>query len=319
MAHQLTVIPVPGPGAEDVVVGGPGPDEGAVFTGTEDGSIFRVSHDGRRIDRVAHTGGRPLGIEIDLDGRLLVCDAHRGVLRVDPRTGGIEAVTDRIGRAPMMFCNNAAIATDGTVWFSDSSLHYGVEQWKDDFVQDTRTGRLARMGSDATSSGGSPEVVLEGLAFANGVALAADESYVAVAETGARTVVRWWLTGPKAGTRDLLVGDLPGYPDNIARGSDGLVWVSLASPTDPVVERLQRSPKPVRRAVTRIPERLQPKPKRTVRAQAYDDAGTLVHDLDLPSDGPGGSYHMVTGVREHDGRVWFGSLHEPAIAVVTLR
>ena len=39
----------------------------------------------------------PLGIEIDLDGRLLVCDAHRGVLRVDPRTGGIEAVTDRIG------------------------------------------------------------------------------------------------------------------------------------------------------------------------------------------------------------------------------
>ena len=35
------------------------------------------------IDRVAQTGGRPLGIEIDLDGRLLVCDAHRGVLRVD--------------------------------------------------------------------------------------------------------------------------------------------------------------------------------------------------------------------------------------------
>ena len=306
---DLSVIPVPGPGAEDVVVGGPGPDEGAVFTGTEDGSIFRVSHDGRKVDRVAHTGGRPLGLEIDLDGRLLVCDAHRGVLRVDPRSGDVERVTDRLGGAKMVFCNNAGIAADGTVWFTDSSTRFGIDQWKDDFVQDTRTGRLARMGPD-----GATEVVLDGLAFANGVALAADESYVAVAETGGRTVVRWWLSGPRAGTRDLLVGDLPGYPDNIARGSDGLIWVSIASPRDPVVERLQRAPHVVRRGVTRIPERLQPKPKRTVRAQAYDDAGTLVHDIDLP----GTAYHMVTGVREHDGRVWLGSLHEPAIAVVDL-
>ncbi len=306
---DLTVIPVPGPGAEDVVVAGPGPDEGAVFTGTEDGSIFRVSHDGRRIDRVAHTGGRPLGIELDVDGRLLVCDARRGVLRVDPRHGGAEEVTDRLDGTPMMFCNNAAVASDGTVWFSDSSRHYGIDRWKDDFVQDTRTGRLARLGTD-----GTVEVVIDGLAFANGVALAADESYVAVAETGARTVVRWWLTGPRAGTRDLLADDLPGYPDNIARGSDGLIWVSIASPTDPVVERLQRAPMPLRRAVTKVPERLQPKPKRTVRAVAYDDAGRLVHDVDLPGTG----YHMVTGVREHDGRLWLGSLHEPAIAVVEL-
>ncbi|WP_028644506.1 SMP-30/gluconolactonase/LRE family protein [Nocardioides sp. URHA0020] len=309
MTSQLEVIAVPGPGAEDVVVAGPGPDEGAVFTGTEDGSIFRISHDGQHIDRIAHTGGRPLGIELDLDGRLLVCDAHRGVLRVDPRSGAVEGVVDRLERAPMMFCNNAAIAADGTVWFSDSSTRYGIEQWKDDFVQDTRTGRLARLSPD-----GSLEVVLDGLAFANGVALSADESFVAVAETGARTVVRWWLTGPRAGTRDLLVADLPGYPDNIARGSDGLIWVSIASPIDPLVERLQRGPLALRKLVTKIPDRLQPAPKHTVRAQAYDGAGTLVHDLDVQ----GSAYHMVTGVREHDGRVWLGSLHEPAVAYVDL-
>ena len=166
----------------------------------------------------------------------------------------------------MKFCNNAAVATDGTIWFSDSSLHYGIEQWKDDFVQDTRTGRLLRLGAD-----GEAEVVLDGLAFANGVALSRDESFVAVAETGARTVVRRWLTGERAGTRDFLVRDLPGYPDNIARGSDGLIWVTLASPRDPVVERLQSGPAWLRRQVTRIPERLQPAPKHTVRVQAYAD------------------------------------------------
>ncbi len=70
----------------------------------------------------------------------------------------------------------------------------------------------------------------------------------------------------------------------------------------------------VRKAATKVPEALQPKPKRTVRVQAYDDAGTLVHDIDVSTD----RYHMVTGVREHDGRVWLGSLHEPAVAVVAV-
>jgi sugar lactone lactonase YvrE len=308
-SSRLTVVPVPGPGAEDVVVATHGPDEGSVFTGTEDGAIWRVGRDGATIERVADTGGRPLGIELDLDGRLVVCDAHRGLLRVDTRTGGVEEVADSVDGVRMMFCNNAAIASDGTIWFSDSSRKYGVEDWKSDFVQNTRTGRLLRRDVD-----GAITTILDGLAFANGVALAQDESYVAVAESGARTVVRHWLTGAKAGTRDFLVADLPGYPDNIARGSDGLVWVTIASPTDAVVERLQRGPTFLRKAVTRIPERLQPKPKQTVRVQAFDDAGELVHDVDMKPEG----YHMVTGVREHDGRVWLGSLHEPAIAVVDL-
>jgi hypothetical protein len=306
---KIQVVPVPGPGAEDVVVAASGPDEGSVFTGTEDGAIWRVSPDGAKVDRVAETGGRPLGLEIDLDGRLLVCDAHRGLLRVDTRNGAVEAVTDSVEGVRMVFCNNAAVAGGGTVWFSDSSTKYGIENWKSDFVQNTRTGRLLRLDID-----GSITTVLDGLAFANGVALAQDESYVAVAETGARTVVRHWITGSKAGTRDFLAQDLPGYPDNIARGSDGLIWVTLASPPDPLVERLQKGPMFLRKTVTRIPEKLQPKPKQTVRVQAFDDSGKVVHDVDVKTD----SYHMVTGVREHDGRVWLGSLHEPAIAVVPL-
>ena len=307
---SFQVIQVPAFGAEDVVVGTQGPDEGAVFTGTEDGSIFRISHDGDRIERVAQTGGRPLGIEIDLDGRLLVCDAHLGVLRVDTRRGEVETVTDSVAGQKMVFCNNAAIASDGTVWFSDSSTKYGVEKWKDDFVQNTRTGRLLKL-----PPGGEVEVVLDGLAFANGVALSTNEDFVAVAESGGRTVVRRWLTGNRAGMRDLLCQNLPGYPDNIARGSDGLIWVTIGSPTDALVERLQKAPIPVRKAVTKIPERLQPRPKQTVRVQAYDDEGTLVHDVDVKVAEHDAAYHMVTGVREHEGRVWMGSLHEPAVAV----
>jgi sugar lactone lactonase YvrE len=306
MSSSITVIPVPGPGAEDVVVATHGPDEGAVFTGTEDGAIWRVSHDGSAVDKVADTGGRPLGIEIDADGRLLVCDARRGVLRVDTATGGVEHVVDSVAGTPMAFCNNAAVASDGTVWFSDSSLNYGIDDWRSDIVMATRTGRLLRRDPDGTVA-----TVVEGLDFANGVALAADESYVAVAESGGCTVVRYWLSGEKAGTRDFLVPELPGYPDNIARGSDGLIWVAIASPPNGLATRIRSGPMWLRRTADRIPTRLQPQPARSLRVQAYDDAGALVHDVDLPSD----RYAFVTGVREHEGRVWMGSLEQPAVAV----
>lgn len=305
---RLTRHDVPGHGAEDVAVGLDGRDEGFVFTGTEDGSIFRVSHDGRSTTYVAHTGGRPLGIEWADEGELVVCDARRGLLRVGTATGTVRAIAGSVGGVPMRFCNNAAVARDGTIWFSDSSTTFGIDRWKDEVLQGTRTGRLLRL--DPGSS--EPELALDGLAFANGVALAADESFVAVAETARRTVVRLWLSGPKAGVRDDLVAGLPGYPDNISRGSDGLMWVTIASPVDPVVTALQKAPTWLAGLATRIPAALQPQPKRTVRVQAYDASGALVHDLGAdPTD-----YHMVTGVREHEGRVWLGSLHESAIAVL---
>jgi sugar lactone lactonase YvrE len=302
MTTQLRVVPVPGHGAEDVVVD----PEGWVYTGTADGSVFRVRPDGGRIDRVGDTGGRPLGLELLPDGRLLVCDAKRGLLALDPRTGAIEELRVLVHGRRMAFCNNAAVHSSGDIWFTDSSTLYGIERWKADLVENTGTGRLLRRNAD-----GSLEVVLDGLRFANGVALSADESYVAVAETAARTVVRRWLTGPRAGERDLLADDLPGYPDNIALGSDGLVWVTIASPTDPVLERIMSGPKPLRRLAWRLPERLQPRVKRSVRVLALADDGRVVHDCSLDADG----YHMVTGVREHQGRVWLGSLEEPAVAV----
>ena len=298
----FSVLPVPAMGAEDVVVA----SDGTVYTGTEDGTIWAVDPASGSVRRVAETAGRPLGLELFDDGDLLVCDARRGLLRVSTKTGAVEVLCDRVEGEAMKFCNNAAIAADGTIWFSDSSRKYAIEQWKDDFVQHTRTGRLVRLDPDRTVT-----VVLVGLAFANGVALAADESFVYVAETRARTVVRLGLTGPRTGERDLLVDDLPGYPDNISRGSDGLIWVTISSPVDGLVERLGSAPMLLRRAVTKIPEALQPKPKNTIRVQAYAADGRLVHDLDI--DHP--DYHMVTGVREHHGRVWMGSLHEPAVAV----
>ena len=298
----LTVIPIPGHGAEDVLVA----PTGFVYTGTEDGSVFRVHPEGGRIDRVGQTGGRPLGLEMLPDGRILVCDAHQGLLALDTDTGKVEVLTSLVNGLRMRFCNNAAVHSgSGDIFFSDTSRVYGIERWRADMIENTASGRLLRRHPD-----GDVEVLLEGLRFANGVALSADESYVAVAETAGRTVIRHWLAGPRTGETDHLAQELPGYPDNIARGSDGLIWVTIASPRDPVVERLMTGPMLARRLAWRLPAAVQPKPRRTARVMAFDDTGAVVHDCRPDAS----AFHMVTGVREHEGRVWVGSLHEPAVA-----
>ena len=301
----LRRLPVPGHGAEDVVVDA----QGHAYTGTEDGAVLRVAPDGS-VTRVGHTRGRPLGLELLDDDRLLVCDAERGLLAMHRTTGAVEVLVTEVAGRPLGVCNNAAVAADGSIWFSDSSAVHPLRRWRADLLEATCTGRLLRRAPD-----GSVEEHLTGLDFANGVALAPDGSAVHVAETGARTVVRLWLSGSRAGTRDLFAADLPGYPDNLSTGSDGLVWVTIASPPVAALERLRaHAPALVRRLGRVLPPALLPAPVRSVHVQAYRPDGALVHDLRLPAT----DFHLVTGVREHRGTLWFGSLEEAAVATLDL-
>ncbi len=185
-AHQRTsetrftleVFETPAAGPEDVAVDA----DGWVYFGLLDGRIVRASPDATSMTTIADTGGRPLGVEVDPDGGLVVCDARLGVLHVDPKSGAVRTLLDRIDGQDMVFCNNAALGRDGTVYFTDSSRHYGIDHWKAELLAHTGTGRLFRRSPD-----GSVELLLDGLQFANGVALAPDESFVVVAETGAYT------------------------------------------------------------------------------------------------------------------------------------
>ena len=302
--QDVEVLPVPGAGAEDVAVG----EDGSLYTGTREGYLLRVSPDGRHVERIAQTGGRPLGIEVHPDGSLVVCDAHRGLLRVHPGSGTIEILVDSINSTPMKFTNNCDIAADGSIYFSDSSQYFGIEEFKGDLLAHTGSGRLIRYAPD-----GAVEVLMEGLDFANGVALAPDDSYVLVAETGSYQVTRLELSGPHAGRRSVIIDNLPGIPDNMSTGDDGVFWMALPSVRNALLDRLLPRPGFLRKAVWALPDRLQPEANRITWVIGLDGEGRVLHNL----QGPGTDYHYVTGVREHQGRLYLGSLVEPGIGVVS--
>jgi sugar lactone lactonase YvrE len=298
---EVTLIPVNGHAPEDVVVDG----EGRIYTGVDDGRILRLSPDGRSIDVIADTGGRPLGLELYGEDELLICDARLGLLVV-PLAGGTPSVlaTSALG-LDFVFCNNAAVAADGTVYFTDSSRRFGIDHWRDDLIEQTAGGRLLRRSPD-----GSIDLLLDGLQFANGVALPPDESFVAVAETGACRVSRVWL---RDGRTDVFIDGLPGFPDNISTGSDGLIWITQASPHVAALDVVRRLPAPLRAGVRKLPTSLQPNPGREVGVLGVTADGTVSREL--RGEIPG--FHMLVGVREWQGKLYFGSLEENAIAVTT--
>ena len=304
LAH-LDVIPLPGTGAEDVAVD----VSGAIYTGTREGYLLRISPNGRSIERIAQTGGRPLGIEVHPEGWLVVCDAHRGLLRVDPSTGDISELVTAIDGRPMRFTNNCAVAQDGAIYFSDSSLHYGLDEFKGDILSHTGTGRLIRRDPDGTVT-----VLIDDLDFANGVALAQDESFVLVAETGGYRVTRLDLTGPEAGRRSVIIDNLPGMPDNMSTGTHGVFWIALPSARNKLLDLLLPRPGFLRSAVWAMPERLQPDATLITWVVGIDGEGDVVHNLQASGE----RFHYVTGVRENDGRLYLGSLVEPVIATVIL-
>jgi len=306
-SFTVEVIRLPGTGSEDVLV----EPAGSVLTAVADGRILRISPDGREISAVADTGGRGLGLELHPDGGLVVCDARRGLLRVWPDDGRsrVEVLVGEVAGAPMRFCNNAAVTGDGTVYFTDSSRNFDIDGYRGDLLEHGGTGRLLRH-----SPGAGVEVLLDGLHFPNGVALAADESFLLYAQTGSYRVDRLWLTGPRQGRTEPFVTNLPGFPDNLSRGSDGLFWVALPTARSRALDLLLPRHPALRRLAWTLPEVLQPREGKTVFVQAFDGTGRLVHDLQQPH----AELYMCSGVREQDGALWLGSLVCPAVGRVLL-
>ncbi|MDH3540377.1 MAG: SMP-30/gluconolactonase/LRE family protein [Acidimicrobiia bacterium] len=291
-----------GLGPEDVAVAA----NGDVFTGLADGSILMFSPDGRGRKKVADAGGRPLGIEILADGELVVCNADLGLQRVTT-SGEVTVLADRFGDQVFKFTNNAAVGSDGTIYFTDTSTRWGIHEYVNDLLEGQATGRVFARRSD-----GSLKVIVDGLQFANGLALDEAETSLFVAETGRYRIHRHWLKGDKAGVTEIFVDNLPGFPDNLSY-AEGVLWTAAPSRRQGMFDLM--SPRPWLRHLThRLPANLKPKPVRHAIVLGFGTDGSVVHNLQDST----GTVAITTSARWHDGRLFIGTLTEPTLAVYEL-
>ena len=288
-------------GPEDIA-GGP---DGLVYTGTADGKVIRFRPDGTGIEEFADTGGRPLGLEFDDAGRLLVANGYLGLQRIAP-DGTVERLTDSYAREPIAYADDVAVAADGMIYFSDASSKFGVMKTGStysasllDIMEHGGHGRIFRY-DPAT---GETSLLIAGLNFANGVAMSEDQRFLAINETGSYRVLRYWLAGADVGHTEVIIDNLPGFPDNINNGLNGRFWVGLVAPRNPLLDDISGKPW-LRKLVQRLPAALRPQAVPSSHVIAIDADGEVLMDLQDTS----AQLPSLTGVYEMADALWLTTL-----------
>ncbi len=122
------------------------------------------------------------------------------------------------------------------------------------------------------------------------------------------------LTGPKAGTHDLFIDNLPGLPDNLAFNGSNRFWVALYAPRNALLDDTAGHPlvrKMIVRALTLLPK---PVEKRGF-VLGLDLEGKVIANL---QDASSGNYSPITTVREYGPWLYFGSLKATHMARMPL-
>jgi len=291
-------------GPEDVAID----QEGRIYGGMADGTIVRTGGDLTFPEIFAYTEGRPLGMDFDGEGNLIVADAIKGLLSID-LSGEVSVLTDNNKGEPFGFTDDVDVAPSGAIYFSDASIRFGYGKDYEDVMEHGANGRLF-VYKPATKE---TRLLLSDLYFANGVAVAPDESFVLVNETSAYRVKKLWLAGPKAGQAEVLIDNLPGFPDGISSNGAGMYWVALFSPRVPTLDLTL--PHPILRGmVYRLPGALRPAPKMYGFVLGINKDGAVLQNF----QGPSGAFAPITSAEQDGNRLYLGSLTADRIAVVNL-
>ncbi|XP_060188370.1 protein STRICTOSIDINE SYNTHASE-LIKE 10-like [Lycium barbarum] len=241
-----------------------------------------------------HVCGRPLGLQFDKKtGDLYIADAYLGLQVVGPKGGLATPLVQKFQGKPLIFTNDIDIDDhDDVIYFTDTSTKYQRRQYFTSLLSGDSTGRLMKY----TKSTKEVTVLLGGLAFANGVALSKDHSFVLVVETSNSRILRYWLKGPYKGKHDTFA-ELPGFPDNISINSKGEFWVALQS----FAQLLSISDSDLLGV--------------HAAAMKLSEDGRV---LEVLEDVEGKTLRSISEVHEKNGKLWIGSVVMPFLGVYRL-
>ena len=291
-----------------------------LYCGNRHGDIIRFfAPDYKRQEVYAHIGGQPLGIVMTKQGTLFVCVGGMGLYKVNPDRS-VEKVTDETNRSlfsiiddsRLRLADDLDVAPDGRIFFSEATVRYEMHEWPTDSLESRGNGRIICY----DPRNGKTHTCLRNLIFPNGIVMASDGQSILFAESWACRISRYWFDGPKAGKVEPVIENLPGYPDNLNRASDGNYWLAIMGVRNPVFDLAMRKPGFRRRMSKKLPgdEWLAPNLNTGCIAK-ISESGEV---LDVMWDLGGENHPMITSMREHKGQLFIGGIHNNRIGRLRL-
>lgn len=279
--------------------------DGWIYASTLGGKIIRMRSDGNDLQDFADTGGRPLGIAFDGDDRLIVANSQRGLQAVSP-DGKVSTLLAEWPSGSPVYPNNVAVSGNGKIYFSEPSEKFAGNRFSDSY--DASILAILEHGGDGRvfefdPGSGRASVIMSGLTYANGVAISADDRFLLVSETAGYRVWRLWLAGPEQGNSEIILDNLPGFPDNISAGLNGRFWVGIVAPRNALIDRLSGQPW-ARKIILRLPRAIRPAAEKSSHLIGIDGNGVVLMNLQDTRAG----YPSITGAYETRNALYLSSL-----------
>jgi ribose transport system permease protein len=298
-------------GAEDIAFD----SDDNIYAGSRHGDIVRfMAPDYKKLETFAHIGGQPLGLHFDGEGALFACVSGMGLYKIT-KEREIIRLSDEMNRtlfsiiddSRMRFADDMDFAPDGRVFFSEATIRYDIFDWATDSIEARGNGRIICWDPKDNSS----RTILPRRMFPNGICMTGDGESLFFAETWVGRINRYWFAGPRKGKVECVIPNLPGYPDNIRRASDGNFWVAMLGMRTPALDVAMRMPAFRRRMAQRVAfeEWIYPNIN-TGGAVKFDINGRVVESL---WDASGEKHPMITSMREHKGYLYLAGVYNNRI------
>ncbi|CAI7832373.1 unnamed protein product [Closterium sp. NIES-53] len=262
--------------------------------------------------------GRPLGLRFHpVTRELYIADAYYGLNRVGLKGGLAEQLVGGklVDGQKVSFLNDLDIDAEdanGTVYFTVTSTKYEMRNFLSMILEGGADGGVYKY----ELATGEVTQLVAGVAFANGIALSADRSFLVYCETIRARCNRYWLKGSKAGSHEVMV-DLPGVPDNPRLNPRGRFWIAMPAYRTSAYDFLARTPR-LRSILLRL--NLHPL---LLYAGIFGLPNGLIAEVDssgqiteILEDRAGKRVQAPSEVMERDGKLWIASLIVPHLAVL---
>ena len=304
---NFEALPLDGLTGPEAVVQGP---NGYLYATSHEGWVLRWLEN-QEPKRWVKLAARPLGIALDAEANLWAACVDTGLLKITPQ-GEVSTELTEVDGLAIRYADDLDIASNGKIYLSDASTKFFPSDWGGtlaasllDILEHAGNGRLIEYDPETAIA----RVLKQGLNFANGVALDPAQQFVLVVETGSYRVWKLWIAGAKAGQEEVILENVPGFPDNIHVGKQGRFWVGLTAPRAAILDKLSNKPR-LRKVVQRLPAFMRPKVVPYGAVFAIDQDGQVVSNKQSPS----GQVYATTGVAETDEYLYITSLTAPFLA-----
>lgn len=313
-AHDIAPGCMDGP--SDVVFD----SKGWLYTVSKSGDVLRLAPPlFDQIEVFAHIGGEPTGLAVGNDDTLFVGVYGMGLYAVK-QDRSTWKLTDRVQRSFFSIKDDSRIraahaldaAPDGRIFFCETSGRADAHAWTSDALEMRASGRL--LSFDPTS--GATQVVLKRLLFPTGVCIESGGESLLFSEAWASRVSRYWLAGPRKGEVETIAKNLPGFPANISRASDGHFWVAMLGARTPLHDLSMRMPGARKRMARRVAsdEWLCP----NLNSAFVVKLANTGHVVQFLWNGDENSHAALNTAREHDGHLYLGGVFDSRLSRIQI-